>query len=60
MSGTPIGARNLQDIQALLQILQHTPFSSDTAWSRIISGPLARGGDGEQTYHPFYKLLMLK
>lgn len=38
-----MGPRGLQDLQGLLQVLHHDPFSDGRAWSHCVSTPYLSG-----------------
>ena len=41
-----MGPRGLQDLQGLLQVLHHDPFSDGRAWSHCVSTPYLSGEPG--------------
>ncbi len=43
VSGTPLGAGGLGDLQALLAVLRHEPFADAAAWRAVVQGPVGRG-----------------
>eukprot|EP00891_Asterochloris_glomerata_P005983 jgi/Astpho2/5983/Aster-x1340 len=48
VTGTPMGPRGLQDLQGLLQVLHHDPFSDGRAWSHCVSTPYLSGAPGSR------------
>ena len=45
-----MGPRGLQDLQGLLQVLHHDPFSDGRAWSHCVSNPYLSGEPGSRSH----------
>ena len=45
-----MGPRGLQDLQGLLQVLHHDPFSDGRAWSHCVSTPYLSGEPGSKRH----------
>ena len=45
-----MGPRGLQDLQGLLQVLHHDPFSDGRAWSHCVSTPYLSGDPGSRRH----------
>ena len=45
-----MGPRGLQDLQGLLQVLHHDPFSDGRAWSHCVSNPYLSGEPGSRRH----------
>ena len=44
VTGTPIGPGGLDDIQGLLKVLHHDPFSDPLKWKWCVANPYLTGG----------------
>jgi hypothetical protein len=44
VTGTPLTSHGLSDVQGLLHVLQHQPFSDPAAWKKLVGAPYEQGG----------------